>query len=243
MAFLGMRGTGDWSANERPENWRQGILRLYPNGKMPLTAIMSMMGSEKTDDVNFHWWTKGLPTQGGPVTGVFTDFQLSNAYSSGGTKGQIVYVQAAEAVVQEFKVRHLAKLVKEDDSRYATIGKVVDRVTNGANSYLAVLLLQDANATYDLDGVDWVGGAGNVHAQGATIPDPIAYNPVQHTNKTHIFRTSLAITRTARRTKLRTVDAYKEAKREALELHGIEIEKAFWDSVMSERLGENGKPE
>ena len=243
MAFLGMRGTGDWSASERPENWRQGILRLYPNGSMPLTAIMSMMGSEKTDDVNFHWWTKGLPTQGGPAAGVFTDFQLSVAYVSGGVKGQIVYVQAAEAVVQEFKVRHLAKLVKNNDARYATIGKVVDRVTNGDNSYLAVLLLEDADATFDLDEVDYVTVAGNVNAQGATIPDAIAYNPVEHVNKTHIFRTALSITRTARRTRLRTVDAYKEAKRECLELHGIEIEKAFMDSVMSERLGDNGKPE
>uniref|UniRef100_A0A6M3JDD3 Uncharacterized protein n=1 Tax=viral metagenome TaxID=1070528 RepID=A0A6M3JDD3_9ZZZZ len=28
--FLGMRGTDDWATDERPLNWRQGILYLYP---------------------------------------------------------------------------------------------------------------------------------------------------------------------------------------------------------------------
>ena len=48
VPFLGMRGTGDWVTNQRPENWRQTLLRLYPNGKAPLTAILSMLKSEST---------------------------------------------------------------------------------------------------------------------------------------------------------------------------------------------------
>lgn len=54
MAFLGMRGTGDWATDERPMNWRQGILLLYPNGSAPLTAILSKMGEQKVDDAQFH---------------------------------------------------------------------------------------------------------------------------------------------------------------------------------------------
>jgi hypothetical protein len=53
----------------------------------------------------------------------------------------------------------------------------------------------------------------------------------------------LSITRTARKTRLRTGDQYKEAKREALELHAIEMEKAFIFGVRSETTGDNGKPE
>ena len=41
--FLGMRGNGDWVDGQRPLNWRQNILRLYPNGQAPLTAMLSMM--------------------------------------------------------------------------------------------------------------------------------------------------------------------------------------------------------
>ena len=48
--FLGMRGTGDWVTNQRPENWRQQFFKLYPNGDAPLTAILSMLDEEPTDD-------------------------------------------------------------------------------------------------------------------------------------------------------------------------------------------------
>jgi hypothetical protein len=52
-AFLGMRGNGDWVTDQRPKNWRETMLFLYPNGSMPLTAIMSKMKSEKTDDPQY----------------------------------------------------------------------------------------------------------------------------------------------------------------------------------------------
>jgi hypothetical protein len=50
LGFLGMRGDGDWATDERPKNWREGILRLYPNGMAPLTAILSKMGEQRVDD-------------------------------------------------------------------------------------------------------------------------------------------------------------------------------------------------
>ena len=84
---------------------------------------------------------------------------------------------------------------------------------------------------------------GNINAEGASIPDAISYDPVKYNNYTQIFRTPLEITRTARKTRLRTGDPYKEMKREALELHSIELEKAFFFGVSSENTGSNGKPE
>jgi len=47
--FLGMRGNGDWVDGQRPKNWRQQILKLYPNGQAPLTAMLSMMSSSRVD--------------------------------------------------------------------------------------------------------------------------------------------------------------------------------------------------
>src|SRR5574340_436535 len=72
MPFLGMRGTGYWPAAYRPENYRENILRLYPNGKAPLTAIMSMLKSEKVNDPHFHWFEKGLPNRIATPTGVYS---------------------------------------------------------------------------------------------------------------------------------------------------------------------------
>ena len=54
MAFLGMRGTGDFVDEQRPKNWREKILQLYPNGDAPLTAILSKMKEESTDDPEFN---------------------------------------------------------------------------------------------------------------------------------------------------------------------------------------------
>jgi hypothetical protein len=52
--FLGMRGNGDWVADQRPKSWREMILKLYPNGQAPLTAILSKMSSEAVDDPEFN---------------------------------------------------------------------------------------------------------------------------------------------------------------------------------------------
>ena len=50
IGFLGLRGTGDFVTDQRPKNWREQILRLYPNGKAPLTALLALMKNESTDD-------------------------------------------------------------------------------------------------------------------------------------------------------------------------------------------------
>jgi len=58
------------------------------------------------------------------------------------------------------------------------------------------------------------------------MPDSVGYDPSEFENFTQIWRTPLSITRTARRTRLRTGDAYQKRKRETLELHAIEMEKS-----------------
>src|SRR5262247_3904106 len=69
MAVLGMRGTGTFSNVERPQNWRQGILLYFPNGDAPLTAFMSKLKDQPTDDPQYHWFEKGLPIQRGTIRG------------------------------------------------------------------------------------------------------------------------------------------------------------------------------
>ena len=245
MAFLGMRGTGDWATDERPLNWRQGILRLYPNGAAPLTGLLSKMGSERVNDPQFHWWTKTLAAQGGAVTGVFTNAGLSNAYVSGGVVGDTVYFKMAELVSSEFREGHQVLLRDADHIDVDVNGKVTAVVKNGASSYIAVKLLEadDNGASTDLSDCDTALIIGNINAEGAPIPSSLVYDPTKWFNYTQIFRNSLEITRTARRTMLRTEDSYKEAKRESLEYHSIEMEKAFLFGIRSENTGVNGKPE
>jgi len=245
MAFLGMRGTGDWATDQRPYEWNNALLRIYPNGTAPLTAMLSLLSSSKTTDPQFHWWTKTLPTQAGAVTGVYTDVTLSSAYTSGGVAGDTVYVKAAASLIGEIRIGHLVSLKDTSDLTMEVVGKVTARQVNGDSSYIGVLLLEDDDnsSSGDLSDCDRLMVIGNSNAEGAAMPEAITYNPEKWYNYTQIFRTPLEITRTARLTTLRTGDAYKEMKRDALERHGIEREKSFLFGIPSESVGSNGKPE
>jgi len=242
---LGMRGSGNWATDQRPKNWRETILYRYPNGDFPLTAMLSMLSSESTDDPEFNWWTKTLPAQGGAVTNVYTDSGLSVAYVSGGTAGTTLYVKMAEAVADEIRAGHQVLLRDASNLDVDVNAKVTAVVKNGASSYCACKLLEadDNSASNDLSDCDTILVIGNINAEGAVMPTALAYDPVKWYNYTQIFRTSLSITRTAKKQRLRTGNGYQEAKREALELHGIEIEKAYLFGIGSENTGSNGKPE
>ena len=243
VAFLGMRGNGDWSDSDmRPKNWREGVLYLFPNGDAPLTAILSKMSEEKVDDPQYYWWTQGLPAQAGTVSEVYTDV-LTTAYITGGVVGDTLYVKMAEAVADFFRAGHQVMLRNTANYADDANAKVTAVVKNGALSYLVVTLLQADPTTNGIADCNYVLGVGNVNAEGAAMPNAIAYDPTKYYNYTQIFRTPLSITRTARMTRLRTGDAYKKAKREALQMHSIEMEKAFIWSYPSERTGDNGKPE
>jgi len=245
MPFLGMRGTGDWVTDQRPKSWREMILYRYPNGDAPLTAILSKMGSEKVDDPEFNWWTKGLPTQRATVTGVYTESGLSTAYTTGGVAGDTLFIKMSAADVAYFRAGHQVLLRDASDLTVDVNAKVTSRVVNGASSYIACLLLEADNnsSTHDLSDCDAALIIGNINAEGAAMPDAISYDPTKWYNYTQIFRTPLEMTRTAMKTRLRTGEQYKEAKRECLEMHSIEMEKAMLFGVPSERTGDNGKPE
>jgi hypothetical protein len=194
--------------------------------------------------LQYNWWTKALPVQRATLTGsgVYTDV-LSTAYTTGGTAGDVLYLQMAAADVPQFRAGHQVLIRISTDYTGDTNAKVTDTVQNGASSYIVVKLLEADPGTTKLASADTVLVIGNINAEGAAMPDAVGYDPTKLYNYTQIFRTPLEITRTARRTKLRTGDAYKEMKREALELHSIEMEKAFIWGIRTENIGSNGKPE
>lgn len=243
VAFLGMRATNDFTVDgQRPKNWRETLLRLYPNGKAPLTALTALMKTESTDDPEFNWFAKVLPSQAGTLTGMYTDAALTTDVAAPGTAGTTYYAKLSELEARQFMHSHTILLRSETTTLFDTVAIVETVVLAGANSYLKVKLLEDSHGTLSIDNIDRVLIIGSANAEGALIGQAIAYDPYKVHNYTQIFRNALEITRTADKTRLRTGDAYKEAKREALELHSIEMEKAFIFGVPSENIGENGKP-
>lgn len=252
--FLGLRGTGDWGSIElKPDSYRARILRVFPNGKAPLTALLNLVKSEKLKESPiFHWYIKGLSSQSGTVAGVYTNTGLSSAYASAGAAGDTVYVKMSLADSKEFRVGHVALLRCSADWRVDVTAKVTGRTEAGASSYLTCVLLEaDDNApavvgsyaAHDLSDVDRAIVIGNVNMQGGSLPTAIARDPVLMTNQTQIWKTSLNLTRTELQTTLRTGSAYDEAKKDCLQDHSVEIEKSILWSILTSNTGSNGKPE
>ncbi|MHA1289117.1 MAG: SU10 major capsid protein, partial [Candidatus Thorarchaeota archaeon] len=243
--FLGMRGTGDWVNNQRPQNWRQQIMYLYPNGMAPLTAILSMMGSKKVDDPQFNWWTQVQSTVEGAVAGVFTVADLSVAYVGGGVAGDTVFVSITTTLANRIRQGHQILLRDVSDYRVDVVGKITGVTRGVTNSVLAVKLLEadDNSPDHDLSDCDNFKIIGNINPEGGEMPDAIARDPVQVYNYTQIFRSPLSMTRTALNTTLRTGSDYQKAKSEALEMHSWEMELAFLWGIRTQNIGDNGKPE
>ena len=221
-AVLGLRGSGAFTSNERPQNWREMILHLFPNGEAPLTALLSMLKSQPTDDPQYNWWEKRLPTQRMVVNGAQASGIIAIAVTSGAkdaVAGTVLYHDQDGEIM----------LVVSDPATDTTIN-----VQRGWGTVAAGAL---ANS----DGLTIIG---NVHEEGAKPPTAKTYAPTKQTNYTEIFRLPLYLTRTARKTKLRwdNTGPYREAKREALSLYSIEQEKAFINGNAVETTGSAGLP-
>ena len=254
MAFLGMRGTGDWESGQDPQNWRETILYEFPNGDAPLTAILSMMESEQINSTVHNWWLEVDPTMGGAVTGVYVDAGMSTAYSYSthqatfGVKGATIYLKVAEAVAQEVNGGAELRLLDVDRPDAAVMGKCTGVLLNGASSRISVRLLEaDDNgadpSSYNLSTVDYMQISGHVQPQGAALPDAVHYNPTLYTNYTQILEEPFKLTRTARKTRLRSGDQYQQDKIKTLQRISKKLELTFLNSVLSSSTGDNGEPE
>jgi len=234
-AILGLRGAGDFTANERPQNWREMILFLFPNGEAPLTGLMSMLKAQGTDDPDYNWWEKRLPVQrmivtNGPyAAGINANITVQASATNPGLQGGAKDIVKGTIVMDETTF----ELLRIDADPVSDTN--IPQVTRGYGA-IAAQIINTGDALVVV---------GNVHDEGSKAPTAKAYAPVKVTNFCQIFRMPLYLTRTARRTRLRwdNTGPYREAKREALQLHSIEMEKAFLWGNPVEITGYNGKPQ
>ena len=60
-AIQGLRGSGEFSTDFRPKNYRELFTLMEPNGNAPLNALLAMGSSEPTDDPEFKNFRDELP--------------------------------------------------------------------------------------------------------------------------------------------------------------------------------------
>lgn len=241
MATLGLIGSGSFGAGERPYNFRQMILKLFPNGDAPLTALLSKMNrDEPTDDPRFYWFEKGLPVQRATVRGAVAGTDLPGSSSiSANASGAVISLRlqpngGSADDTSIFKVGHILHNETANENYL-----VLKKAQSGATDYLIVQ--RNIGSRYTLGsacpavtaGASGTGDeleiVGSGFAEGSLVGASIRYQPRMHYNYTQIHRTPIKISRTAVATRLRT-DAsgpMDELQKEALGIHGRELERAF----------------
>jgi hypothetical protein len=226
-----MRGTGSFTAQERPTNFLEKILREYPEGPAPLMMILGMLKSRSVDDPKFNIFEQGLPDQVHVLAS-------TAAYSGEAAAAHRTWVLSTSPgspynnytnPTRFFKAGHLVQVSSTGEVVY--VEAVVDGTT------LRVVRDVGSSATYGDSGnafaADLSAGSqeitiiGSAHEEGADTPSAIMYSPHEKWNYIETFRTSLSLTDDAAQTYYRTGDIAANTKFDCAMQHSLEMEKAF----------------
>lgn len=239
MAVAGLRGTGDWGPDERPKNFREGVLRYNPSGTAPIFALSSKAGKRTTNDPEFSWWTEG-----NSLIRVIVGTAL-------GTTDSTVVVSSSDPTASTMAANYgSAENLKEGD--VLMVDPLVDAAVF-APEYLEVEDVLSATtftvrrgAAGSTPAAIAVGQGltliGSAYAEGTGVPRPTTRNPVKHMNLIQIFKDTYELTGTADKTKTRTNNNYSEDKKRKIFKQSADIEFAMLFGKMFETIGDNGKP-
>ena len=225
MGIQGLRTSGvnagdgtvnGFVAGQRPLNWREGLLLLDPNGMAPLTALTSQMKESPCDDSEFNWWEKGLSAQRVLLGAAFVTATTTVTVAAAGSTSSGAKAIPVGAVLMVEQTQELVRVASiTSDTELVVVRGVAGTTATGI--------------TYDGSGVNpYLTVVGTAFEEGSSAPDGLNFDPVKRTNFLQIFRNNLGMTRTAMQTRLRTGDQVKEARRECLQYHGLQMEKAFF---------------
>lgn len=226
VAIAGLRSTADIVAQyqDRPENWRMGILINEPNGSAPMFALTSMAKSRQVDDPVFHWFEEDVQAYRFAASADHTDTTTTLLLTSGALhlkEGDILRVEQTEELL------YVAADPTSDTAVTVIRGFAGSTATaidfDGAGKNPNVMLI------------------GSAYEEGSRKPSARTFNPDPFYNYTQIFRDTFAITGTNKETEYRTGDPVKEDKRRTVTRHseGIERSMIFGKRSTGTR---NGKP-
>ena len=228
MAIQGLRDTTNFVTDQRPKNWREGVMLLKPNGMAPLTALTSMMKKRKVDDPEFYWWEKGMQTRRVALGADVADATAGTTTTITVTSGGLGF-KAGDLLKSE----ESSEIMRVYSDPTSDTSLVVQRGFSGSTTEAI---------NYDGSGVNPnLICIGSAFEEGSLAPTGVSHDPTKVYNYTQIFRSTLEATRTAAKTRLRTGDSIKEAKREAMEDMMNDVERALWFGKRSESTL-NGKP-
>lgn len=226
----GLRGTGDWGADERPKNFREMILWRNPNGTAPLTALMSRMASESVNDPEFAWWEEEQGATMLQVNGVINTTSVTSI------------VVSAQSDTFSGALNLVAGDVLLSDVTDASTAEILYVVNVTSDTAFEVKRGQAGTSPAAIPNQTRLLKIGNIFAEGTLSPGVATRNPTKLKNYCQIFKTAYELTRTAKGTKTRTGDPLKNDKKRKMFDHSVALELAFMFGVPYETVGSNNKP-
>lgn len=207
-AIQGLRGTGTFSTDFRPTNYRELYTFLEPNGNAPLQALLAMSSSEATDDPKYNNFRDELPDR------VLTINMAGGA--AAGITALVVDAAAANtyAVAGALLVNSRTGEVMRATADTTGTGLTVERNIGGT--------------AFTINDNDTLFVAGSAHQEGGTTPTAVSFDATVAFNYTQIFRNSFTLSNTLKSTYLRTGDKEDELQTKALKLHMADIERAMF---------------
>ena len=220
-AIQGLRGTGEFSTDFRPKNYRELFTLLEPQGNAPLNALLAMGSSESTDDPEFKNFRDELPDR---------KLKVNGAVAS--TSTTTITIDAS------------------DDNKYAINGAIVINsetgevmhVTADTTGTTLTVTRNVGGTSHQIADNAELFVAGFAAQEGAGAPTAISFDAVVANNFCQIFRTAFSVTNTLNSTYLRTGDKMDEAMTKALKLHMSDIERAMFFGVKHEANGSTAQP-
>lgn len=222
-ALAGLRGTGQFSVDFRPNNYRELFTLIEPNGAAPLNALLSMAQSESTDDPKYNHFRDELPAR------VLT---VNATHIAGDTALTVTNISDnAFAIANSLWLNTTTnEIVRISSSGSATsINVVGGRGVSGSTA-------AGMSAGQRLVAI------GFADQEGTGKPTSVTFDPTVDYNYTQIFKTGLSLTGTQKATHLRTGDKEQEMITKALKLHMGDIERAMFFGRRFEENGSTNQP-
>lgn len=218
-----MRGSGDFGANEFPNDFHDFILWMEPNGDVPITALMNRAGKEKTGAPEFTWFGEGKD-----ITRLQVNF--ATGYSSAATT---IEVDGTDPSASDFghvygSANHLVPgdvlMVETDEA--ADFNNELMIVSSVTDSNTVVVQRGQAGTTPDTI-ADNVGllKIGSAWGEGSLPANAATRNPIEFTNYTQIFKTTYQLNNTVKASDtFRTGDPQKNDKMRKAFDHAQQLE-------------------
>src|SRR5262245_6130669 len=235
----GLRGTGDWGTDERPKNFREGILRFNPNGTAPIYALTSKAGEKTVDDPEYNWWCEG---------NVLIRLQINGSFVAGDT---ILVVDSADPTITTLganlgtatNLKPGDILLVEPLADQATFNHELVEVDNViSDTQFSVRRGAGGTTAASIADNQFLTVIGSAYAEGTGVPRAVSRNPIKNNNFIQIFKDTYELTGTADETNTRTNNGYQEDKKRKSFKHASDIEWTIMFGRKAETTGDNGKP-